>query len=134
MRDSSKLLNDFMIIGMSSGVRVVGTDVVFNSDSLQSVGKRQYYKKVSLNDELLEVGDCVSVSSEDPSIPLYLARYDISLNCSVTFYSVPRLCLINHSCSGSLHCGRTIMERCFMPTGSFAGSTRCLESRLIRWS
>lgn len=42
--------------------------------SFQTEGKRQYYKKVSLNDEVLEVGDCVSVSSEDPSIPLYLAR------------------------------------------------------------
>lgn len=41
---------------------------------IQTEGKRQYYKKVSLNDEVLEVGDCVSVSSEDPSIPLYLAR------------------------------------------------------------
>lgn len=45
---------------------------VFNP--VQTEGKRQYYRKVSLNDEVLEVGDCVSVSSEDPTIPLYLAR------------------------------------------------------------
>uniref|UniRef100_A0A671WZ84 DNA (cytosine-5)-methyltransferase n=1 Tax=Sparus aurata TaxID=8175 RepID=A0A671WZ84_SPAAU len=43
-------------------------------EPIQTEGKRQYYRKVSLNDEVLEVGDCVSVSSEDPSIPLYLAR------------------------------------------------------------
>lgn len=40
----------------------------------QTEGKRSYYKQVSVNDEVLEVGDCVSVSSEDPTIPLYLAR------------------------------------------------------------
>lgn len=44
------------------------------SNLVQTEGKRQYYSKVSLNDEVLEVGDCVSVSSEDPTIPLYLAR------------------------------------------------------------
>uniref|UniRef100_A0A667WJL7 DNA (cytosine-5)-methyltransferase n=1 Tax=Myripristis murdjan TaxID=586833 RepID=A0A667WJL7_9TELE len=43
-------------------------------EPIKAEGKKQYYKKVSLNDEVLEVGDCVSVSSEDPSIPLYLAR------------------------------------------------------------
>uniref|UniRef100_A0A3Q1C2H1 DNA (cytosine-5)-methyltransferase n=1 Tax=Amphiprion ocellaris TaxID=80972 RepID=A0A3Q1C2H1_AMPOC len=43
-------------------------------EPVQTEGKKQYYKKVSVNDEVLEVGDCVSVSSEDPSIPLYLAR------------------------------------------------------------
>uniref|UniRef100_A0A8C5HDQ3 DNA (cytosine-5)-methyltransferase n=1 Tax=Gouania willdenowi TaxID=441366 RepID=A0A8C5HDQ3_GOUWI len=43
-------------------------------DSIQTQGKKRYYRKVSVNDEVLEVGDCVSVSSEDPSIPLYLAR------------------------------------------------------------
>lgn len=43
----------------------------------QTEGKKQYYRKVRMNDEVLEVGDCVSVSSEDPSTPLYLARYDI---------------------------------------------------------
>lgn len=47
---------------------------IFIFNSFQTEGKKQYYRKVSLNDELLEVGDCVSVSSEDPSIPLYLAR------------------------------------------------------------
>lgn len=45
---------------------------------VQTEGKKQFYSKVSLNDEVLELGDCVSVSSEDPSIPLYLARCDIS--------------------------------------------------------
>uniref|UniRef100_A0A7N6AY15 DNA (cytosine-5)-methyltransferase n=1 Tax=Anabas testudineus TaxID=64144 RepID=A0A7N6AY15_ANATE len=43
-------------------------------EPVKTEGKKQYYRKVSLNDEVLEVGDCVSVSSEDPSIPLYLAR------------------------------------------------------------
>uniref|UniRef100_A0A8C7XGV9 DNA (cytosine-5)-methyltransferase n=1 Tax=Oryzias sinensis TaxID=183150 RepID=A0A8C7XGV9_9TELE len=38
------------------------------------LGKKHYYKKVSINDEVLEVGDCVSVLSDDPSVPLYLAR------------------------------------------------------------
>lgn len=37
---------------------------------------KQYYRKVCVNDEVLEVGDCVSVSSEDPTTPLYLARCD----------------------------------------------------------
>lgn len=49
----------------------------FFSNPLQTEGKRQYYNKVCLNDEVLEVGDCVSVSSEDPTIPLYLARWEI---------------------------------------------------------
>lgn len=44
---------------------------------LQSEGKKRYYSKVCVNDEELELGDCVSVSSEDPSMPLYLARYDL---------------------------------------------------------
>ena len=30
---------------------------------------------MKVNDELIEVGDCVSVSSEDPTTALYLARY-----------------------------------------------------------
>lgn len=47
---------------------------VFVSTLFQTEGKRSYYKQVSVNDEVLEVGDCVSVSSEDPTIPLYLAR------------------------------------------------------------
>uniref|UniRef100_A0A665UGH7 DNA (cytosine-5)-methyltransferase n=1 Tax=Echeneis naucrates TaxID=173247 RepID=A0A665UGH7_ECHNA len=42
-------------------------------EPVQTEGKKYYYK-VSVNDEVLEVGDCVSVSSEDPSTPLYLAR------------------------------------------------------------
>lgn len=29
-----------------------------------------------MNNEVLEVGDCVSVLSDDPSVPLYLARYE----------------------------------------------------------
>jgi len=41
---------------------------------VQTEGKRRYYKQVRVNDELLEVGDCVSVSSEDPTTALYLAR------------------------------------------------------------
>uniref|UniRef100_A0A8D3EAM3 DNA (cytosine-5)-methyltransferase n=1 Tax=Scophthalmus maximus TaxID=52904 RepID=A0A8D3EAM3_SCOMX len=43
-------------------------------EPVQTEGKKRYYKKVTVNDEVLEVGDCVSVSSEDPSTPLYLAR------------------------------------------------------------
>lgn len=46
----------------------------YSPSLFQTEGKKQYYGKVSVNDEVLEVGDCVSVSSEDPSIPLYLAR------------------------------------------------------------
>uniref|UniRef100_A0AAQ4Q520 DNA (cytosine-5)-methyltransferase n=1 Tax=Gasterosteus aculeatus aculeatus TaxID=481459 RepID=A0AAQ4Q520_GASAC len=43
-------------------------------ETVQTEGKKRYYQKVCVNDEVLEVGDCVSVSSEDPSLPLYLAR------------------------------------------------------------
>lgn len=31
--------------------------------------------KVCVDNEVVEVGDCVSVSPDDPSNPLYLARY-----------------------------------------------------------
>lgn len=48
--------------------------MIFASTPFQTEGKRNYYKQVSINDEVLEVGDCVSVSSEDPSFPLILAR------------------------------------------------------------
>lgn len=37
-------------------------------------GKRDYYMKVRVENEVLEVGDCVSVSPDDPSHALYLAR------------------------------------------------------------
>lgn len=47
---------------------------IFASTPFQTEGKRNYYKQVSINNEVLEVGDCVSVSSEDPSVPLFLAR------------------------------------------------------------
>uniref|UniRef100_A0A3P8WZJ4 DNA (cytosine-5)-methyltransferase n=1 Tax=Cynoglossus semilaevis TaxID=244447 RepID=A0A3P8WZJ4_CYNSE len=43
-------------------------------EPVKTEGKRQYYSKVCVNDEELEVGDCVSISTDDPSIPLYLAR------------------------------------------------------------
>uniref|UniRef100_A0A8C7CI06 DNA (cytosine-5)-methyltransferase n=1 Tax=Oncorhynchus kisutch TaxID=8019 RepID=A0A8C7CI06_ONCKI len=43
-------------------------------DSIKTEGKKQYYMKVRMDNEVLEVGDCVSVSSDDPSILLYLAR------------------------------------------------------------
>lgn len=65
------------LIELPSSAAVVpstGHIKIFIFNSFQTEGKKQYYRKVSLNDELLEVGDCVSVSSEDPSIPLYLAR------------------------------------------------------------
>ncbi|XP_075758636.1 DNA (cytosine-5)-methyltransferase 1 isoform X2 [Pelodiscus sinensis] len=37
-------------------------------------GKKDYYQKVCIDSETLEVGDCVSVSPDEPSKPLYLAR------------------------------------------------------------
>lgn len=40
----------------------------------QTEGKRDYYMKVRVENEVLEVGDCVSVSPDDPSHALYLAR------------------------------------------------------------
>lgn len=43
----------------------------------QVEGKKKYYMKVCVDDQVLEVGDCVSVSPDDPSWPLYLARYDL---------------------------------------------------------
>uniref|UniRef100_A0A4W5Q3A1 DNA (cytosine-5)-methyltransferase n=1 Tax=Hucho hucho TaxID=62062 RepID=A0A4W5Q3A1_9TELE len=43
-------------------------------DSIKTEGKKQYYMKACMDNEVLEVGDCVSVSSDDPSILLYLAR------------------------------------------------------------
>lgn len=41
---------------------------------LQSDGKKDYYQRVCIDSETLEVGDCVSVSPDDPTKPLYLAR------------------------------------------------------------
>ncbi|NWH98151.1 DNMT1 methyltransferase, partial [Tichodroma muraria] len=40
----------------------------------QSDGKKDYYQRVCIDSETLEVGDCVSVSPDDPTKPLYLAR------------------------------------------------------------
>ncbi|XP_074058265.1 DNA (cytosine-5)-methyltransferase 1-like [Macrotis lagotis] len=37
-------------------------------------GEKTYYRKVYVNSEKLEVGDCVSISPDDPSKPLWLAR------------------------------------------------------------
>ncbi|KAM9095470.1 DNA (cytosine-5)-methyltransferase 1-like [Sarcophilus harrisii] len=37
-------------------------------------GERNYYNKVSINSEQLEVGDCVAISPDDPTKPLWLAR------------------------------------------------------------
>lgn len=45
------------------------------SSSLQTDGKKIYYKKVCIDSETLEVGDCVSVIPDDSSKPLYLARF-----------------------------------------------------------
>uniref|UniRef100_A0A8D2KUZ8 DNA (cytosine-5)-methyltransferase n=1 Tax=Varanus komodoensis TaxID=61221 RepID=A0A8D2KUZ8_VARKO len=36
--------------------------------------KKNYYQKVCIDSETLQVGDCVSVSPDDPTKPLYLAR------------------------------------------------------------
>lgn len=41
---------------------------------VQTEGRKQYYMKVRVENEVVEVGDCVSVSPADPSHPLYLAR------------------------------------------------------------
>ncbi|NXH37044.1 DNMT1 methyltransferase, partial [Myiagra hebetior] len=38
----------------------------------QSDGKKDYYQRVCIDSETLEVGDCVSVSPDDPTKPLYL--------------------------------------------------------------
>lgn len=42
--------------------------------SFQTVGRKEYYMKVRVENEVVEVGDCVSVSPDDPSHPVYLAR------------------------------------------------------------
>lgn len=42
--------------------------------SFQTDGRKEYYMKVLVENEVVEVGDCVSVSPADPSHPLYLAR------------------------------------------------------------
>lgn len=41
----------------------------------QSDGKKDFYQRVCIDSETLEVGDCVSVSPDDPTKPLYLARW-----------------------------------------------------------
>uniref|UniRef100_A0A8C3UIA6 DNA (cytosine-5)-methyltransferase n=1 Tax=Catharus ustulatus TaxID=91951 RepID=A0A8C3UIA6_CATUS len=43
-------------------------------EPVKSDGKRDYYQRVCIDSETLEVGDCVSVSPDDPTKPLYLAR------------------------------------------------------------
>ncbi|XP_054859328.1 DNA (cytosine-5)-methyltransferase 1 isoform X2 [Eublepharis macularius] len=43
-------------------------------DPVKSDGKKDYYQKVCIDSETLQVGDCVSVSPDDPTKPLYLAR------------------------------------------------------------
>ncbi|XP_006875222.1 PREDICTED: DNA (cytosine-5)-methyltransferase 1 [Chrysochloris asiatica] len=43
-------------------------------EAVKTDGKKSYYKKVCIDSETLEVGDCVSVSPDDSSKPLYLAR------------------------------------------------------------
>uniref|UniRef100_A0A673C4R3 DNA (cytosine-5)-methyltransferase 1 n=1 Tax=Sphaeramia orbicularis TaxID=375764 RepID=A0A673C4R3_9TELE len=48
--------------------------ITWIGDPVRTEGKKQYYRKVCVNDDVLQVGDCVSVLSEDPSIPQYLAR------------------------------------------------------------
>lgn len=52
----------------------LGIMVLSSPSCVQTEGKKQYYMKVCMDNEVLEVGDCVSVSSDDPSILLYLAR------------------------------------------------------------
>uniref|UniRef100_A0A8B9TKR7 DNA (cytosine-5)-methyltransferase n=1 Tax=Anas platyrhynchos TaxID=8839 RepID=A0A8B9TKR7_ANAPL len=43
-------------------------------EPVKSDGKKDYYQRVCIDSETLEVGDCVSVSPDDPTKPLYLAR------------------------------------------------------------
>uniref|UniRef100_A0A8C3KGL8 DNA (cytosine-5)-methyltransferase n=1 Tax=Calidris pygmaea TaxID=425635 RepID=A0A8C3KGL8_9CHAR len=43
-------------------------------EPIKSDGKKDYYQRVCIDSETLEVGDCVSVSPDDPTKPLYLAR------------------------------------------------------------
>uniref|UniRef100_A0A8C7WDJ1 DNA (cytosine-5)-methyltransferase n=1 Tax=Oncorhynchus mykiss TaxID=8022 RepID=A0A8C7WDJ1_ONCMY len=52
----------------------IGIKVLSSPSCVQTEGKKHYYMKVCMDNEVLEVGDCVSVSSDDPSILLYLAR------------------------------------------------------------
>ncbi|KAK2510814.1 Dnmt1 [Columba guinea] len=42
-------------------------------EPIKSDGKKDYYQRVCIDSETLEVGDCVSVSPDDPTKPLYLA-------------------------------------------------------------
>ncbi|XP_062975632.1 DNA (cytosine-5)-methyltransferase 1 isoform X2 [Elgaria multicarinata webbii] len=43
-------------------------------DPVKSDGKKHYYQKVCIDSETLQIGDCVSVSPDDLTKPLYLAR------------------------------------------------------------
>uniref|UniRef100_A0A8C3MB80 DNA (cytosine-5)-methyltransferase n=1 Tax=Geospiza parvula TaxID=87175 RepID=A0A8C3MB80_GEOPR len=43
-------------------------------EPIKSDGKKDFYQRVCIDSETLEVGDCVSVSPDDPTKPLYLAR------------------------------------------------------------
>ncbi|KAM5238057.1 DNA (cytosine-5)-methyltransferase 1 [Ctenodactylus gundi] len=43
-------------------------------EAIKTDGKKNYYQKVCIDAETLEVGDCVSVIPDDSSKPLYLAR------------------------------------------------------------
>ncbi|KAM6475712.1 DNA (cytosine-5)-methyltransferase 1 [Liasis olivaceus] len=43
-------------------------------DPVKSDGKKDYYQKVCIDSETLQIGDFVSVSPDDPTKPLYLAR------------------------------------------------------------
>uniref|UniRef100_A0A8B9R729 DNA (cytosine-5)-methyltransferase n=1 Tax=Astyanax mexicanus TaxID=7994 RepID=A0A8B9R729_ASTMX len=48
--------------------------IAWVGEPVKTEGKRDYYMKVRVENEVLEVGDYVSVSPADPSNPLYLAR------------------------------------------------------------
>uniref|UniRef100_A0A4W3HR48 DNA (cytosine-5)-methyltransferase 1 n=1 Tax=Callorhinchus milii TaxID=7868 RepID=A0A4W3HR48_CALMI len=43
-------------------------------EAIKSDGRKTYYQKVSVDDELFAINDCVVVSPDDPTKPLYLAR------------------------------------------------------------
>nr|XP_031545452.1 DNA (cytosine-5)-methyltransferase 1 isoform X2 [Vicugna pacos] len=48
--------------------------ITWVGEAVKTDGKKSYYKKVCIDSETLEVGDCVSVIPDDSSKPLYLAR------------------------------------------------------------
>ncbi|KAM4889230.1 DNA (cytosine-5)-methyltransferase 1 [Thomomys bottae] len=48
--------------------------IFWSGQAIKVEGKKTFYQKVCIDEETLEVGDCVSVIPDDSSKPLYLAR------------------------------------------------------------